>query len=116
MNFLIAEDSTPVRRMIRRMVTNTGDTVFECADGAEALDTYLKHDFDWVLIDIKMPVMDGIAATRKIIAADPQAKVIVVTTYDDPVLRLEAEEAGASAFVVKDDLSRICTVINEQRH
>lgn len=115
MNFLIAEDSVPVRKMIRRLVANTSDTVYECADGAEAFSVYLKHKFDWVLMDIQMPKMDGIAATRKIRAADPQAKIIVVTTYDDPVLRTEAEEAGASAFVVKDDLSRIRFVINERK-
>jgi DNA-binding NarL/FixJ family response regulator len=114
MNFLIAEDSVPVRRMIRRVATNAGDCVYECADGAEAVAAYLKHKFDWVLIDIKMPEMDGIAATRKICDADPQAKIIVVTTYDDPVLRMEAEDAGASAFIVKDDLSRIRLVINGQ--
>ena len=112
MNFLIAEDSIPVRRMIRRLATNTSATVYECGDGAEAFSAYLKHEIDWVLMDIKMPVMDGIAATRKIRAADPQAKIIVVTTYDDQILRAEAEEAGASAFVVKDDLSRIRFVIN----
>lgn len=116
MNFLIAEDSVPVRRMIRRVATNTDDCVYECADGAEALSAYLKHKFDWVLMDIKMPKMDGIAATRKICAADPQAKIIVVTTYDDPVLWAEAKEAGASAFVVKDDLSRICAVIKAQQN
>ena len=116
MNFLIADDSIPVRKMIRRVATNTGDTVYECADGAEACSAYLTHKFDWVLMDIKMPKMDGIAATRKIYAADPQAKIIVVTTYDDPGLRREAEEAGASAFVVKDDLSRIRFVINAHRH
>ena len=115
MTLLIAEDNTPVRRMIRRVVAQKNDQVYECADGAEAFAAYVRYKPDWVLMDIEMPVMDGIQATRKIIAADPQAKIIVVTTYDDPVLRTEAEEAGASAFVVKDDLSRICSIINEQR-
>lgn len=115
MNFLIADDSIPVRKMIRRLATKTGDTVYECADGIEAISVYLKQKVDWVLMDIEMPEMDGIQATRKICAADPLAKIIVVTTYDDPVLRTEAEEAGASAFIVKDDLSRIRSVINEQR-
>lgn len=112
MNFLIAEDNTPVRRMIRRIIVKQNDYVYECADGAEACFIYLRRKFDWVLIDVKMPEMDGIAATRKICAADPLAKVIVVTTYDDPVLRTKAEEAGASVFVVKDDLSRIRSIIN----
>lgn len=114
MNILIAEDSFPVRRMIRSLVSKPSDRIYECADGAEALAIYIKHQPDWVLMDIKMPKMDGITATRAIHAVNPQAKIIVVTSYDDPGLRAEAEEAGAAAYVVKDDLSGLRAVINER--
>jgi len=115
MNFLIAEDSTPMRRMLRSLVATSSDEVYECADGAEALAAYIKLQFDWVLMDIKMPKMDGIAATRAIHAVDPQAQIIVVTNYDDPQLRVEAEEAGAAAYILKDDLSRLRVVINKEQ-
>lgn len=114
MNLLIAEDSAPLRRMIRRIVARADDRVFECADGEAALAAYVEHRPDWVLMDIKMPKMDGLAATRAICAINPLARVVVVTSYDDPFLRSEAEVAGAVAFVVKDDLSRLRSLLAAQ--
>ena len=111
MNILIAEDSSPMRRMIRRVVAKANDEVYECADGTEAVAVYIRFQPDWVLMDIEMPKMDGIAATRAIYAFNQAAKIIVVTNYDDPQLREEARAAGATAFVVKDDLSRLRRLI-----
>lgn len=114
MNILIAEDNLPVRRMIRSLVEKPGDKIYECADGVEAVAAYVKHQPDWILLDIEMPKMDGIAATRAIHDINPQAKIIVVTSYDDPGLRVAAAEAGAAAYVVKDDLSRLRVIISGQ--
>ncbi len=115
MNFLIAEDNVPVRRMIRSLVAQSNDEVYECGDGSEAVAAYLKLQPDWVLMDIEMPIMDGIAAVRAIHAIDPQAKIIVITGYEDSQMRLEAKEAGATAYILKDDLTRLRLVISEQR-
>lgn len=112
MTILIAEDNLPVRRMIRSLVEKPCDDIYECADGVEALAIYIRHQPDWVLMDIKMPKMDGIAAARAIHAVNPQANIIVVTSYDDPGLRAEAEDAGAAEYVVKDDLSQLRSFIN----
>ena len=113
MTILIADDNPPVRRIIRSLVAQKSDAIYECADGVEALAAYVKYRPDWVLIDIEMPNMDGIAATQAIRAVNSQARIIVVTSYDDPALRAATEEAGAVAYVVKDDLSRLRAVITE---
>ena len=113
MKILIADDSLPVRRMIRRMVARTCDEVYECADGLSALSVYQRQRPDWTLMDLKMPQMDGLAVTREICALHPSARVIVVTNYDDAMLREEARAAGAFAYFAKDDLSKLRAVLRE---
>jgi len=75
------------------------------------LALYRKHKPDWVLMDIRMGAMDGIAATREVTSAFPNARVIIVTNYNDSFLRAEAEEAGAVGYVLKDDLSALHSLI-----
>ena len=101
---LIVEDSPSVRRVIRSLVAPLAEEVQECADGAEAFTAYATHRPDFVLMDIAMGEMDGIAATAQIVTADPTAKVIIVTSYDGADLRRAAGEAGACGYVLKDDL------------
>jgi two-component system NarL family response regulator len=113
MTILIADDNPPIRRIIRSLVAQESDKIYECSDGVEALAAYVKYRPDWVLMDIEMRNMDGIKATQAIRAVNPQARIIVVTSYDDPALRAATEEAGAIAYVVKDDLSQLRAAINE---
>jgi CheY-like chemotaxis protein len=101
---LIADDSAKMRSFIRSMVADLAGEVFECADGAQAVALYSEHRPDWVLMDIEMPVLDGIAATRRICEISPQAKVIIVTVFSDPALRRAALEAGAVGYVLKENL------------
>jgi CheY-like chemotaxis protein len=114
MNILIVEDSPGMRRMIRSLVEPFAAEVFECADGDAALSAYRKHHPDWVLMDIRLKESDGIAATRQICAADPQARVVIVTNYDDINLRAAATEAGARAYVLKDNLYTLPSILNRQ--
>lgn len=95
MNILIVEDSAPMRRMIRSLISPLTETIFECADGGDALRIYPRHQPDWVLMDICLKESDGIAATEQIRAADPRAKVLIVTGYEDKNLRTAADRAGA---------------------
>jgi CheY-like chemotaxis protein len=81
---LIVEDSEPMRQMIKTLVGDLTESFTECSDGAQALGAYRQCRPDWVLMDIKMKEMDGLMATRQIRAAFPNARIVVVTSYDDP--------------------------------
>lgn len=108
---LIVDDSQPMRELIKMTLNGVAEVVGECADGAEALDAYTRLQPDWVLMDISMKDVDGITATRQIIAADPKAHVIIVTDYHEEELRKAAFEAGASQYVVKENLLSILEII-----
>jgi DNA-binding NarL/FixJ family response regulator len=80
------------------------EVVGECADGSQAIDSVKRLRPDVVLMDIRMPEMDGIEATRRIIAtdADPAARVLMLTTFDLDEYVYDALRAGASGFLLKD--------------
>lgn len=104
MKILIVEDNQPMRRIIRRMVNGVADEVIECSDGTQAFALYAEQLPDWVLMDVEMAEVDGISATRRIRADFPDANILIVTNYDDAGLREAANEAGASGFILKDNL------------
>jgi CheY-like chemotaxis protein len=108
---LIADDSAPMRRTIKTMLAESTDKFLECSTGQQALELYVRHRPEWVLMDIRMQSMDGITATRKLTTDFPSARVIIVTDYNDPQLRADASEAGACAYVLKDDLSKLLEII-----
>ena len=104
MKLLIVEDNAEMRRLIASLVSDLVESIDECSDGAQALLAYREQRPDWVLMDIKMPGLDGIAATRQIVAAFPEAQIVIVTDYGDAKLRAAAGAAGALAYVIKEDL------------
>ena len=114
MKLLIVDDNAGMRRLIRGLVNDLAETINECGDGAEALAAFAEHRPDWVLMDIKMERLDGIAATRQIIAAFPEAQIVMVTDYGDAKLRAQASAAGACAFVVKEDLFALRGILANQ--
>jgi CheY-like chemotaxis protein len=89
--------------------------VHECADGSEALDAYRLHQPDFVLMDVQMTTMDDITATAQLKAADSNAKIVMVTNYDQPDLREAALQAGAYAFVGKDDLLKLVHLLEREQ-
>ena len=104
MKILIVEDNPTIRRLIRSIVTDLAEEIHECSDGSEALAAYDARRPDWVLMDIKMKELDGLAAARQIKAAYPDANIVIVTNFDEADLREAARAAGAKAYVVKEDL------------
>jgi DNA-binding NarL/FixJ family response regulator len=101
---LVADDQELVRAGFRLILEAAGFTVVgEAADGAEAVAAAAAGQPDVVLMDIRMPVMDGIEATRRL-TADGQAgpKVVILTTFDLDDYVYEALRAGASGFLLKD--------------
>mgnify|MGYP001170127769 FL=1 len=93
--------------MLTEFVGHRFTEICECYDGDQALASYAEHHPDWVLMDWQMPNMDGITATREIIAEFPTAKICLVTSYDDAFLKSEALEAGAKGFVLKRNLAEL---------
>ena len=111
MTVLIVEDSLEMRREICSLLSDLAGEVHECSDGSTALAAYEEHRPDWVLMDIVMKQMDGLEATRQIKSAYPNAKIVIVTSYDDNELKEAASEAGACAYVLKENLFEIRSLL-----
>ena len=79
------------------------EVVAEAGNGIEAVARAARHRPDVILMDIRMPELDGLEATRRIFAADEDTKVLILTTFNHDDLVYEALRAGASGFVLKDD-------------
>jgi DNA-binding NarL/FixJ family response regulator len=102
---VIADDQTLVRGGFRLILGSAGiPVVAEAADGREAVAAVLKHQPDVVLMDIRMPEMDGLEATRRILAAPAahEMRIIILTTFDLDQYVYAALTAGASGFLLKD--------------
>jgi CheY-like chemotaxis protein len=104
MSLLIVDDDPRMRSLIRSIVSDLADPITECGDGAEAEACYTQNHPDWVLMDLMMPRMGGLEATRRIMFSNPEAKVVVVTGRDGQSLREAAQIAGACAFISKENL------------
>jgi CheY-like chemotaxis protein len=114
MMLLIVDDNAAIRRLLRRLTSDLAERIEECADGAEALAAYEQHHFgaaDWVLMDVEMAGMDGLTATRELRAAHPEARVIIVTKYNDEQLRAAAFNNGACGFVPKENLLELRALV-----
>ena len=114
MKLMIVEDNPVMRGMIRRLVTGFADEISECSDGVEALEQYAAERPDWVLMDIRMKVVNGIGATQQIKAAFPEARIVIVTSFDDAGLREAAHSAGACGYVLKENLMELRQLIQPQ--
>lgn len=114
MKLLIVEDNASMRRLIKSIVSDLADDIEECGDGADVLVAYQKHLPEWVLMDVKMPRTDGIAASRQILAQYPLAKICIVTECSDAKTRQAAADAGARDYVLKDNLVNIRNVIGKE--
>jgi DNA-binding NarL/FixJ family response regulator len=102
---LVADDQSMVRAGFRLLLAGEDgiEVVAEAADGKEAVAKAARFRPDVVLMDIRMPELDGLEATRRILAADPDARVLILTTFDLDEYIYEALRAGASGFLLKDD-------------
>ena len=101
---VVADDQPLVRTGLRMILSAEDDieVVGEAANGAEAIRMCAEHAPDVVLMDVRMPEVDGIDATRAVTSADPSPKVLVLTTFDLDDVVYEALRAGASGFLLKD--------------
>jgi DNA-binding NarL/FixJ family response regulator len=102
---LVVDDQSMVRAGFRMLLAEEDDieVVAEASNGREALDKAARFHPTVVLMDIRMPELDGLEATRRILATDPTARILILTTFDLDEYIYEGLRAGASGFVLKDD-------------
>jgi DNA-binding NarL/FixJ family response regulator len=101
---LIADDHGVVREGLARLLPTAGDidVVATAANGEEAVSAYEAHRPDVVLMDLSMPDVDGTEATRRILAANPEAAIVILTSFSDREQILTALDAGAIGYLLKD--------------
>jgi DNA-binding NarL/FixJ family response regulator len=104
MKILLCDDQTVIRDGLEMLLNLEKDfqVVGLAEDGAEAVELAAKKHPDLILMDLKMPIMNGIEATREISSKFPNIKILVLTTYDDDEWVFDAIRAGASGYLLKD--------------
>jgi DNA-binding NarL/FixJ family response regulator len=102
---LVADDQSMVRAGFRMLLAGEDDieVVAEASNGLEAVDKAARFRPSVVLMDVRMPELDGLEATRRILAADDTPRILILTTFDLDEYVFEGLKAGASGFVLKDD-------------
>lgn len=107
MKILIVDDHTAFRQMVKTVLAALPAEFAECADGQQAVAHYRQFRPDIVLMDIAMKDQDGLKTTAQIKALFPDARVFMLTQYDDPDLREAAQRAGACGYVLKENLPQL---------
>jgi len=102
---LVADDQSMVRAGFRMLLAREQDieVVAEASNGLQAVEAAARFQPTVILMDIRMPQLDGLQATRRILAADDTARILILTTFDFDQYVYEALRAGASGFLLKDD-------------
>jgi DNA-binding NarL/FixJ family response regulator len=111
MKVLLLEENSVVRNLIRRVVASPGTWIQECDDAAQAIAAYAACRPDFVIMDTGTKCPDGIAVSRQIKAMDPTARIVLVSDYDDAIMRESARRAGACGYVLKDNLLEIADLL-----
>jgi NarL family two-component system response regulator LiaR len=111
---LIVDDNSDMRQVLCQYLASisSDSEVLECADGKDAVSMYAQHKPDLVLMDIVMKDVDGLCATARIKEQYPDAKIVIVTNFDDFFLRQEAHAVGAVGFVPKGRLWELKKYVN----
>ncbi len=116
MNIVIADDNDRMRQMIKNMLLNNFKeihNIYECHNGQQAVSQFEKYSPDWTLLDIKMEPMNGLSAARMIKENTPKAKIIILTNYDEKWYREEAKKISIYAYVLKENLKELVTIIKD---
>jgi DNA-binding NarL/FixJ family response regulator len=110
MTLLIVDDHAGVRTLIRQLAALPDSAVRECGSGEEALRLVRDLAPDVVTMDVRLPGLGGFATARAICMTHPAVKVVIVSSFDQPELRIAAHAAGAAGYVVKDNLNELHTL------
>jgi CheY-like chemotaxis protein len=111
---LIVDDHPHARDLIRGFLTMPGLTVQECASGQDALAHAREFKPHWVTMDVQMPGLNGFDATKAIKKVHPETRVMIVTSFNDPHFRQLADSAGASGFILKENLLALRLMLEKE--
>jgi DNA-binding NarL/FixJ family response regulator len=111
MKVLLVQENSAVRGVIRQLVTSPGTWIQECSGSAEAITAYAASRPDFVIMDIGMRKLDGIAVCKQLKTMDSGARIVLVSDYDDAAMRESAQHAGACAYVLKDNLLELAGLL-----
>ena len=113
MNIIIVDDDHLVVNSLKTIVESSGINVLGLGySGAEAIDLFIKHKPDIILMDIRMKDMTGIEATREILKLDSSAKILLITTFQDDEYIREALSLGCKGYILKQNIDSIIPSIN----
>ena len=113
MNILIVDDDSEVRRALRLLLLREPGwkVIGEAADGLDGVEQALRLKPDLILMDVSMPGIDGIEATRRIAQALPETPVLVISQHDSPHMAELAKQAGACSYVVKSQAQHLIAAV-----
>ena len=104
MTILIVDDNKKIRSFIGLVLNDPVYNILEASNGKNAVDMFLKHNPEVVLMDIKMDEIDGLTATKVIRELSENVKIIIVTDFNEDSLREQARKAGANDYLLKENL------------
>lgn len=117
MTIMIVEDNPNMRSYLKKIIKRQFpdiETIYECEDGKNVIETYSFNQPDWVLMDINLKFSNGLLLTKEITALDPAARIIIVTQYDEPDYREFASNAGAVGYVLKEHIFELFDIMGCQ--
>lgn len=113
MNIIIIDDDHLVVNSLKTIVNANGINVLGVGyDGIQAVELYIKHKPDLILMDIRMEKMNGIEATKEILKFDPDANILLITTFQDDEYISEALSLGCKGYILKQNINGIIPAIN----
>lgn len=116
MKLLIVDDNFKMREMLKSVFKLYFTEIRECDDGESALSTYQNFMPDWVFMDIEMKNTDGITASKRIIGSFPKAKIIIITSYDNPELKKMAGTIGIHSYILKENMIDIMDILESSNN
>ena len=114
LKLLIVDDQRGIRRLLTEVFLEYGYEIESCSNGIKTLETIPEFDPDLIIMDVKMPGMNGIDVLKKIRETDSERKVIMMTAYGDQHYVNQAEALGVARFIIKPfDLNELKTQVSE---
>ena len=110
--YLVVDDHPMFRSLLRTVLSGPDSEVFEESNGESALQAYQNLRPTWVIMDIEMPLMDGLSATKHLKSIHPEARIAIVTQHNQDAYREEAMANGAELFISKDNVIQLKDILN----